>query len=154
VDGTNVIMHKDINLGIATALKDGNLIVPVIKNADQLNLRGLVHIVNDLSDRARNNKLQVDEVRQGTFTITNVGAFGCLTGTPIIYQPQVAILAIGSIMKKPAIIESEYGDVIAIRQILMLSLSFDHRVIDGALACSFLKRVATYMERFDTNQVI
>ncbi len=149
VDGTRIIKHRDINIGMATALPSGNLIVPVIKNADQLNLVGLTRAVNDLAVRARNSKLQPDEVREGTFTLTNIGSFGNVMGVPIINQPQVAILAIGAIQKKPAVIETEYGDVIAIRHKMFLSMSYDHRVVDGALGGMFIKKVADYLEAWD-----
>jgi len=149
VDGTNIIVKKNLNVGMATALPSGNLIVPVIKNADYLNLAGLTKSVNDLAKRARENKLKPEEIKDGTFTITNVGTFGNVMGTPIINQPQVAILAIGAIRKKPAVLETEYGDVIAVRQMMFLSLSYDHRVVDGALGGSFLKRISDYMEAFD-----
>ena len=139
---------------MAAALPSGNLIVPVIKNADQLNLIGLTKSVNDLANRARNNKLKPDEVQGGTFTLTNVGTFGNVMGTPIINQPQVAILAVGAIRKRPAVLETEHGDVIAIRHMMFLSLSYDHRVVDGFLGGSFLKRVADYLENFDTSQTI
>lgn len=152
VNGYQIIRKHDVNIGMATALPNGNLIVPVIHKADELNLTGLAKAVNDLADRARDNKLQPDEVKNGTFTITNVAAFGNLMGTPIINQPQVAILAIGIIKKKPAVIETKEGDVIAIRHMMFLSLSYDHRVIDGALGGSFLRRVADYLENWDLNR--
>jgi 2-oxoglutarate dehydrogenase E2 component (dihydrolipoamide succinyltransferase) len=152
VDGKNIIIKKDINVGMAAALPSGNLIVPVIRNADQLNLVGLTKKVNDLAGRARANKLKPDEVQDGTFTMTNVGTFGNVMGTPIINQPQVAILAVGAIKKKPAVIETEYGDVIAIRHMMFLSLSYDHRVVDGFLGGSFLRKIADYLESFDTKQ--
>lgn len=154
VDGTRIIKKRDINIGMAAALPSGNLIVPVIKNADQLNLVGLSRAVNDLAKRARANKLQPDEVKDGTFTITNIGPFGNIMGTPMINQPQVAILAVGSIQKKPAVLETEHGDVIAIRHKMYLSMSYDHRVVDGALGGMFLKRVADYLESWDLNQEI
>ncbi len=154
VDGTRIIVKKDINIGMAAALPSGNLIVPVIKNADFLNLAGLTKQVNDLANRARNNQLKPDEVQGGTFTLTNVGTFGNVMGTPIINQPQVAIMAMGAIRKKPAVLETEYGDVIAIRQMMFLSLSYDHRVVDGSLGGSFLRRVADYLEQFDSNRVL
>ncbi len=154
VDGDKIIVKKDINIGIATALPNGNLIVPVIKNADLLNLEGLTKTTNDLINRARKNKLKPDDIQGGTFTITNLGSMGNIIGTPIINQPQVAILAIGLIEKKPAILETEYGDVIAIRNKMYLSLSYDHRIVDGFLGGSFLKRVSDYLENFDTNQNI
>ena len=154
VDGNNIIVKKDINVGMAAALPSGNLIVPVIKNADYLNLAGLAKKVNDLAGRARNNKLKPEEIQDGTFTLTNVGTFGNLMGTPIINQPQVAILATGSIKKKPAVLETEMGDVIAIRHLMYLSLSYDHRVVDGALGGSFLRKIADYLESFDINRDI
>ncbi|MEL6392970.1 MAG: dihydrolipoamide acetyltransferase family protein [Bacteroidota bacterium] len=152
VDGNHIIRKLDINIGMATALPSGNLIVPVIKNADQLNLVGLTKSVNDLAGRARANKLKPEEIQGGTFTLTNVGTFGNLMGTPIINQPQVAILAVGAIRKKPAVVETEYGDLIAIRQMMFMSLSYDHRVVDGALGGSFLRRIGDYLEAFDGNR--
>jgi len=152
VEGDNIVVRKSINIGIATALPNGNLIVPVVKNADLLNLEGLTKAVNDLISRARDNKLKPDEIQGGTFTITNLGSMGNIIGTPIINQPQVAILALGLIEKKPAVLESEFGDVIAIRSKMYLSLSYDHRVVDGFLGGSFLKRVSDYLENFDVNQ--
>jgi 2-oxoglutarate dehydrogenase E2 component (dihydrolipoamide succinyltransferase) len=152
VDGTSIIKRGDINLGMATALPSGNLIVPVIRNADQLNLVGLAKKVNDLADRARQNKLSPDEIQGGTYTITNVGTFGNVMGTPIINQPQVAILAVGAIRKKPAVIETPHGDFIGIRHMMFLSHSYDHRVVDGALGGQFVKRVADYLEAFDINR--
>ena len=149
VDEDRIIRKKDINIGMATALPSGNLIVPVIRNADHMNLVGLTKTVNDLAGRARNNKLKPEEIQGGTFTLTNVGTFGNVMGTPIINQPQVAIMAAGAIRKKPAVIETEYGDVIGIRQMMFLSLSYDHRVVDGFLGGSFLRRVADYLEQFD-----
>ena len=154
VDGTNLIVKKDINIGMATALPSGNLIVPVIKNADMLSLAGMAKSVNDLASRARDNKLKPNEIQGGTFTLTNVGTFGNVMGTPIINQPQVAIMATGAIRKKPAVIETEYGDVIAIRQMMFLSLSYDHRVVDGFLGGSFLRRVGDYLEAFDPERGI
>lgn len=154
LDGTKIIVKKDINIGMAAALPSGNLIVPVIKNADLLNLAGLAKTVNDLAGRARENKLKPEEIKDGTFTITNVGTFGNLMGTPIINQPQVAILATGAIVKKPAVLETEYGDVIAVRQMMFLSLSYDHRVVDGSLGGAFLKRISDYLEKFDPNTLI
>jgi 2-oxoglutarate dehydrogenase E2 component (dihydrolipoamide succinyltransferase) len=147
--GTKIIKRKNINVGMAAALPSGNLIVPVIKNADQKNLVGITKNVNDLATRARANKLTPDEIQGGTFTLTNVGGFGNIMGTPIILQPQVAILAVGSIKKKPAVIETPQGDVIAIRHFMFLSLSYDHRVVDGSLGGSFLRKVADYMENWD-----
>ncbi len=152
VDGTNIIVKKNINVGMAAALPSGNLIVPVIKNADQLNLMGLATQVNELTQKARQNKLKPEEIQGGTFTLTNVGTFGNLSGTPIINQPQVAILSVGAIKKKPAVLETEHGDVIAIRQLMFMSLSFDHRVVDGFLGGSFLRRVGDYLEQFDVNR--
>lgn len=154
VDGTNLIRRKNINIGMAAALPSGNLIVPVIKNADTKNLLGLVREVNDLADRARNNKLSPDEISGGTYTLTNVGTFGNVMGTPIINQPQVAIMAAGAIRKKPAVVETEYGDVIAIRHMMYLSHSYDHRVVDGALGGMFVRRVADYLEQWDVNREI
>lgn len=154
VDDNKIIVKKDINIGMATALPSGNLIVPVIKNADQLNLLGLSKQVNDLAQRARNNKLKPAEVQGGTFTLTNVGTFGNVMGTPIINQPQVAILAVGAIRKKPAVVETAYGDLIAVRQMMFLSLSYDHRVVDGFLGGSFLRRIGDYLEQFDPEQEI
>jgi 2-oxoglutarate dehydrogenase E2 component (dihydrolipoamide succinyltransferase) len=152
VHGTQIIKKRDINIGMAAALPSGNLIVPVIKNADQLNLFGLTKAVNDLASRSRMSKLKPDETQGGTFTLTNLGAFGNIMGTPIINQPQVAILAVGVIKKKPAVIETEYGDVIAIRHMMFLSLSYDHRVVDGSLGGSFVRRVADYLESWDINR--
>lgn len=154
VDGYNIVKKKNINIGMAAALPSGNLIVPVIKNADMLNLVGLTKMVNDLASRAKANKLAPDEIQGGTFTLTNVGSFGNVMGTPIINQPQVAILATGSIKKKPAVIETEYGDTIAIRHMMFLSLSYDHRVVDGSLGGSFLRRVADYLEQWDVHREI
>jgi len=154
VDGDKIIKKKDINIGIAVALPSGNLIVPVIRNADQLNLTGLAKIVNDLVKRARNNKLKPDDLAGGTFTISNVGTFGNVMGTPIIMQPQVGIIAIGAIQKKPAVVETPYGDAIAIRHKMFLSHSYDHRVVDGALGGSLVRRVADYLEKFDINRGI
>jgi 2-oxoglutarate dehydrogenase E2 component (dihydrolipoamide succinyltransferase) len=154
IDGTKIIIKKDVNIGMAAALPSGNLIVPVIKNADLLNLAGLTKQVNSLASRARLNQLKPDEIQGGTFTLTNVGTFGNVMGTPIINQPQVAIMAVGAIRKKPAVIETEYGDVIAIRQMMFLSLSYDHRVVDGMLGGSFLRRVGDYLEQFDANRAI
>jgi 2-oxoglutarate dehydrogenase E2 component (dihydrolipoamide succinyltransferase) len=154
LNGTQIIKKKDINIGMAAALPSGNLIVPVIKKADQLNLVGLTKSVNDLANRARLSKLKPDETQGGTFTLTNVGSFGNVMGTPIINQPQVAILAVGAIKKKPAVLETEFGDVIAIRHMMFLSLSYDHRVVDGSLGGSFVKRVADYLENWDVNREI
>lgn len=152
VDGTRIIRRRDINIGMAAAMPSGNLIVPVIKNADTKNLVGLTKEVNDLARRARNGQLKPNEIEAGTFTITNVGTFGNVMGTPIINQPQVAILATGAIKKKPAVLETEQGDVIAIRHMMFLSLSYDHRIVDGALGGSFLRRVADYLEQFDSKR--
>lgn len=149
VDGDKIIVKKDINIGMATALPNGNLIVPVIKNADQLNLVGLAKQVNTLADNARNNKLRPDDTQGGTFTLTNVGTFGSLMGTPIINQPQVAILAVGAIKKRPVVIETPHGDSIAIRHMMYLSMSYDHRIIDGSLGATFLTAVANELENFD-----
>jgi 2-oxoglutarate dehydrogenase E2 component (dihydrolipoamide succinyltransferase) len=154
IDGYNIIKRKNINIGMAAALPNGNLIVPVIKNADQLSLVGLSKAVNDLAQRSRANKLRPDDTQDGTFTFTNIGAFGNIMGTPIINQPQAAILAVGTITKKPAVIETEYGDMIGIRHMMYLSLSYDHRAIDGALGGTFLKRVADYLENWDGNREI
>jgi 2-oxoglutarate dehydrogenase E2 component (dihydrolipoamide succinyltransferase) len=154
VDGDKIILRKNINIGIAVALPNGNLIVPVVKNADQKNLLGITSSINELANNARNNKLNPDDVAGGTFSISNFGTFRNLTGTPIINQPQVAILAVGTIEKKPAVLETPSGDVIAIRHKMILSLSYDHRVIDGALGGEFLKRLADYLEGFDVNRTI
>ena len=153
-DGERIFKKKQINIGMATALPNGDLIVPVIKNADQLSLVGLAKNVNDLAKRARENKLKPDEVKEGTYTVTNIGAFGNLFGTPILNQPQVGILAIGAIQKVPAVVETPEGDVIAIRYKLMLSHSFDHRVVNGALGGMFVQRVAKYLEQWDVNREI
>jgi 2-oxoglutarate dehydrogenase E2 component (dihydrolipoamide succinyltransferase) len=154
IDGYKIIQRKAINIGMAAALPDGNLIVPVIKNADSKNLLGIVKDVNDLADRARKNKLNPDDIAGGTFTITNFGTFDSLTGVPVINQPQVAILGIGTIKKRPWVLETADGDVIAIRHICMLSLSYDHRLVDGALAGMFIKRIQQLLEGFDVNTVI
>ena len=154
VNGTQIIKKRAINIGMAAALPSGNLIVPVIKNADTKNLIGLTKEVNQLANKARNNQLKPDEISGGTFTVTNVGTFGNVMGTPIINQPQVAILALGAIKKKPVVMETEYGDIVAIRQMMFLSLSYDHRVVDGMLGGSFLRRIADYMEAFDINTKI
>jgi 2-oxoglutarate dehydrogenase E2 component (dihydrolipoamide succinyltransferase) len=154
VDGTNIIKRKHINVGMAAALPSGNLIVPVIKDADQKNMIGLTKAVNDLARRSRSNDLKPDEVSGGTFTLTNVGGFGNIMGTPIINQPQVAIMAVGAIVKKPAVIETDMGDVIAIRHKMFCSLSYDHRVVDGSLGGMFLKRFSDYLEAFDPNTSI
>ena len=152
VDGTRIIVKKDVNIGMATALPSGNLIVPVIKNADRMSLVGITKSVNELANKARANKLSPDDIQGGTFTLTNVGSFGNVMGTPIINQPQVAILAVGAIRKKPAVIETPQGDLIGIRQFMFLSLSYDHRVVDGSLGGSFVRRVADYLEQFDPNR--
>jgi 2-oxoglutarate dehydrogenase E2 component (dihydrolipoamide succinyltransferase) len=149
VDGDKIVIKKDINIGMATAMPNGNLIVPVIKNADQLNLTGLTKQVNNLANNARNNKLKPDDTANGTFTLTNVGTFGSIMGTPIINQPQVAILAVGAIKKRPVVIETEQGDSIAIRHMMYLSLSYDHRIIDGAYGSTFLNAVGKELENFD-----
>ena len=154
LDGTKIIIKKNINIGMAAALPSGNLIVPVIKDANHLNLLGLTKSVNDLANRARANKLKPEEIQGGTFTLTNVGTFGNVMGTPIINQPQVAIMAAGAIRKKPAVVETEYGDLIAIRHMMFLSLSYDHRIVDGFLGGSFLRRVGDYLEAFDVNRQI
>lgn len=153
VDGDRIILRKSINIGIATALSNGNLIVPVIKNAGQYNLEGLTMVLNELINRARENKLKPDDISGGTFTVTNLGTMGNIIGTPIINQPQVAILATGAIIKKPSVLETDHGDVIAIRNKMYLSLSYDHRVVDGFLGGSFLKRISDYLENFNTNQI-
>lgn len=154
LDGDRIIKKKDINIGMAVALPSGNLIVPVIKNADQYNITGLAKAVNDLAKRARENKLKPDELSGGTFTISNVGSFGNVMGTPIIMQPQVGIIAVGAIQKKPAVIETPYGDAIAIRHKMFLSHSYDHRVVDGSLGGSVVRRVADYLEKFDITRSI
>ncbi|MBM3448197.1 MAG: 2-oxo acid dehydrogenase subunit E2 [Bacteroidetes bacterium] len=154
VDGDKIVLRGDVNIGMAAALPTGNLIVPVIRNADQLNLVGLAKKVNDLADRARANKLTPDEIQGGTYTLTNVGSFGNVMGTPIINQPQVAILAVGAIRKKPAVIETPKGDAIAIRHMMFLSHSYDHRIVDGALGGRFVRRVADYLEEWDVNREI
>ena len=152
VDGDKIIVRKDINISMATALPNGNLIVPVIQEADLLNLTGLAKKVNRLADAARNNRLRPDDTQNGTFTVTNVGTFGSLMGTPIINQPQVAILAIGAIKKRPVVVETKQGDSIAIRHMMYLSLSYDHRIVDGSLGATFLTAVANEMENFDVNR--
>ncbi|WP_285656989.1 dihydrolipoamide acetyltransferase family protein [Allomuricauda sp. NBRC 101325] len=154
LDGDNVIKKKHINLGMAAALPDGNLIVPVIKNADQLNLVGMAKTVNDLANRARNNQLKPDEIKEGTYTVTNVGSFGSVFGTPIINQPQVGILALGAIRKIPSVIETDQGEYIGIRSKMYLSHSYDHRVVNGALGGMFVKTVADYLEAWDVNREI
>jgi 2-oxoglutarate dehydrogenase E2 component (dihydrolipoamide succinyltransferase) len=153
VDGNNIIKKKNINIGMATALPDGNLIVPVIKNANEKSLTGLARSVNDLGERARSNKLKPDEITGGTFTITNFGTYNNLAGTPIINQPQAAILGTGAVRKMPAVIETPEGDVIGIRQIMILSLSYDHRVIDGALAGKFLSRIKEILENYHSDEI-
>jgi 2-oxoglutarate dehydrogenase E2 component (dihydrolipoamide succinyltransferase) len=154
LDGDTIIKKKNINIGMAAALADGNLIVPVIKNADQLNLVGMAKAVNDLAKRARNNALKPDEVKDGTYTVTNVGTFGSVFGTPIINQPQVGILALGAIRKMPAVVETKEGDFIAIRSKMYLSHSYDHRVVNGALGGMFVKAVADYLEAWDVNREV
>ena len=154
VDGTNIHIHKNVNIGMAAALPDGNLIVPVIKECQNKNLIGITKSVNDLAVRARKGALKPDDIQGGTITMTNVGTFGNLMGTPIINQPQVAIMACGVIKKKPVVLETEDGDVIAIRHMMFLSLSYDHRVVDGALGGQFVRKVADYLEQFDNNQTI
>ena len=154
LEGDNIILKKDINIGMATALPNGNLIVPVIKNIDQLNLMGITKKVNDLANRARGGKLKPDETAGGTYTLTNVGSFGNLMGTPIINQPQVGILAVGSIIKKPVVLETPEGDVIAIRHMMFLSHSYDHRIVDGAMGGKFVRRVADLLEQFDITREI
>lgn len=154
VDGDKIIVRKDINISMATALPNGNLVVPVIQEADMLNITGLAKKVNRLADAARNNRLRPDDIQNGTFTVTNVGTFGSLMGTPIINQPQVAILAIGAIKKRPVVVETRQGDSIAIRHMMYLSLSYDHRIVDGSLGSSFLTAVANELENFDINRKI
>jgi 2-oxoglutarate dehydrogenase E2 component (dihydrolipoamide succinyltransferase) len=154
VSGTTIIKRKDINIGMAAALPSGNLIVPVIKNADRMNLVGLAKAVNELANNARNNKLKPEDIQGGTYTVTNVGTFGNVMGTPIINQPQVAILALGAIRKVPAVIETPEGDFIGIRHKMFLSHSYDHRVVDGALGGQFVRRVADYLEGFDPETTI
>lgn len=154
VDGDKIIKRKNINVGMAVAQSNGNLIVPVVKNADNMNLIGLTRTVNDLAVRARDNKLSPDEIQGGTYTLTNVGGFGNVMGTPVINQPQVAIMAVGAIRKKPAVLETKHGDVIAIRYMMYLSHSYDHRVVDGALGGMFVRRVADYLEQWDTERIL
>ena len=154
VENEKIVVKKSINIGMATSLDNGNLIVPVIKNADHLNLKGLAIAVNDLSNRARNNTLRPDEISDGTYTVTNVGNFGSIMGTPIINQPQVGILAIGVIRKLPSVIETTNGDFIGIRKKIILSHSYDHRIINGSVGSSFVKRVAEYLEKWDITQTI
>ena len=153
-DGDKIVYRKNINVGMATALPSGDLIVPVIKNADRFNLVGLTKAVNDLANRARVNKLKPEEIQDGTYTMTNVGSFGNVFGTPIINQPQAAIMAVGAIRKKPAVIETPSGDMIGIRHFMMLSHSYDHRVVDGGLGGKFVRRVADFLEAFDPNREI
>ncbi|MBL4755268.1 MAG: 2-oxo acid dehydrogenase subunit E2 [Flavobacteriales bacterium] len=154
VDGTNIVVKKNINIGMAVALPSGNLIVPVIKSADRMNLYGISKAVNDMANRARINKLGPDDIQGGTFTLTNVGSFGNVMGTPIINQPQVAILATGIIQKKPVVLETPDGDTIGVRHMIFLSLSYDHRVVDGALGGRFVRKVADYLEQFDVSREI
>ena len=154
VSGEKIIKKKNINIGMAAALPDGNLIVPVIKNADQLNLVGMTKTVNDLANRSRSNQLKPDEIQEGTYTVTNVGSFGSIMGTPIINQPQVGILALGAIRKVPAVIETSEGDFIGIRYKMFLSHSYDHRVVNGALGGMFVKAVKEYLEAWDINRNI
>ena len=154
VEGTNIHVHRNINIGMAAALPDGNLIVPVIKECQNKNLVGITKTVNDLATRARSGQLNPDDISGGTITMTNVGTFGNLMGTPIINQPQVAIMACGVIKKKPVVLEIEHGDVIAIRHMMFLSLSYDHRVVDGALGGQFVRKVADYLEQFDSNKIV
>jgi len=154
VEEDKIIVKKDINIGMAVALPSGNLIVPVVKNADQLNLIGVSKYATDLTYKARDNKLKPDDIQGGTFTITNVGTFGNVMGTPIINQPEVAILSVGIIKKKPAVIETPQGDAIAIRHMMYISMSYDHRVVDGMLGGSFLRKVGDYLENFDINRQI
>lgn len=154
VDGDNIIYKKDINIGVAVALDNGNLLVPVIKNADQLNIVGLVKQVNDLAKRAKRGKLTPADLEGGTYTVSNVGSFGNLIGTPILVQPQVGILALGAVVKKPAVIETPYGDTLGIRHMMFLSHSYDHRIVDGSLGGMFVRRVADYLERFDLDRKI
>jgi len=154
VDGDKILLKKEINLGLAVALPSGNLIVPVIRNADRLNLTGMAHAIQDLAERARKNTLRPDELQGGTYTVSNIGSFGNMLGTPIIMQPQTAILSLGTVKKKPAVIETEQGDFIAIRHLMFLSHSYDHRIIDGALGGNFVRKVADYLEAFDINTPI
>jgi 2-oxoglutarate dehydrogenase E2 component (dihydrolipoamide succinyltransferase) len=152
VDGDRIIVKKDINIGMAVALPSGNLIVPNIKQADKYNLIGLTEQVNDLAKRARENKLSPDDLSDGTYTVSNVGSFGNVMGTPIIMQPQIGILALGAVRKKPAVIETPQGDVIGVRQMMFLSHSYDHRVVDGSLGGMFVRRVADYLEAFEIDR--
>jgi 2-oxoglutarate dehydrogenase E2 component (dihydrolipoamide succinyltransferase) len=149
VDGTNILVRKDINLGMAVALPSGNLIVPTIRHADRLNLPGLATTINELTAKARTGKLAPDDVTDGSYTFSNVGTFGNVMGTPIILQPQCAVMALGAIRKKPAVLETPQGDVIAVRHMMFLSHSYDHRVIDGMLGGTFVRRVADYLEGWD-----
>ncbi|MEY5046975.1 MAG: dihydrolipoamide acetyltransferase [Bacteroidota bacterium] len=152
IEGDKIIVKKDINIGLAVALPNGNLIVPVIKNADQLNLVGITKKVNELARKARENKLTADDVSDGTYTMSNVGSFGNVMGTPIILQPQIAIMAFGAVQKKPAVVETEFGDAIGIRHLMYLSHSYDHRIVDGSLGGTFVRKVADYLEKFDLNR--
>jgi 2-oxoglutarate dehydrogenase E2 component (dihydrolipoamide succinyltransferase) len=154
IEGDKIIIKKDINIGLAVALADGNLIVPVIKNADRFNINGLTRAVNEIIKKAKNNKLKAEDLQDGTYTLSNIGGFGNLMGTPVIVQPQVGIIAAGSIRKKPAVIETEFGDTIGIRQFMFLSHSYDHRIIDGSLGGSFVKRVSDLLENFDIERKI
>lgn len=154
VNGDKIIVKGSVNIGIAVAKPDGNLIVPVIREADKLNIPGLASAINNLAEAARTNKLSPDDIQNGTFSITNFGTFRNVMGTPIISQPQVAILATGTIEKKPAVVETEHGDIIVPRHKMFLSLSYDHRIIDGALGGAFLRRVADYLEQFDANREV
>jgi len=154
VDGDNIIVKGSVNIGIAVAKPEGGLIVPVVRQANKLNLPGIAMAVSQLAESARNNTLSPNDIQDGTFTITNFGTFRNVMGTPIISQPQVAILATGTIEKKPAVVETEYGDIIVPRHKMFLSLSYDHRIIDGALGGAFLRRVADYLEQFDTKREI
>jgi 2-oxoglutarate dehydrogenase E2 component (dihydrolipoamide succinyltransferase) len=154
IDGSKILVHKRINVGMAVALPSSNLIVPVIRDADQKSLLGITKQVNDLADRARQSKLVPDEIAGGTISLTNLGSFGTLMGTPIINQPQAAIVAVGSITKRPVVIETPEGDTIGIRQMMFLSVTFDHRVVDGAMAGEFLNKMVGHLESFDTNQTL
>jgi 2-oxoglutarate dehydrogenase E2 component (dihydrolipoamide succinyltransferase) len=154
VDGDKILVKKDVNISLAVALPSGNLIVPTLRNADRLSLAGLAAAVNDLTDRARKNKLSPNDIADGTYTLSNVGTFGNVMGTPIIMQPQAAVLAVGAIRKKPAVVETPTGDVIAIRHMMFLSHSYDHRIIDGMLGGSFVRRVADYLESFDIQREV
>jgi 2-oxoglutarate dehydrogenase E2 component (dihydrolipoamide succinyltransferase) len=154
VDGTKIIVHSKVNIGMAVALPGNNLIVPVVRNSGGMNLLGIVKAVNDLANRARNNKLVPDDIAYGTISLTNLGSFGTIMGTPIINQPQTSIIAVGAIKKRPVVIETEQGDMIAIRPVMICSITFDHRVIDGALGGQFLNRLSQYLEQFDNTQTI